>query len=428
MSDNALVGLGLLTVVVLVAANGFFVATEFAFVAVRRTRIEQLAAQGHSRARLLLSSLRDLDNYIAATQLGITMSSLALGWVGEPALAHLIEPPVEALVGSWAPAVSHAASVIVAFSVITSLHIVLGELAPKTLALERSEKTSLAVAAPMAIFNRVFRPFIWVMNQLGRLVVRPFGIRPVSEHESNMSPEELELVIEASARAGLLSTSELLLARRALEFSAIQADQIMVPRTEVIAIDSESTLEDVLATVEGTQHTRYPVYDRDLDHIVGVLDAKDLIGLLRRGGTAWQPLIRAAVAVPEGVSVEVAVAEMRARKVQLLVLVDEHGGTSGIVTADEVLHRLLGRWLGGDRSSGQAVRPLSTGNLLLSGLALIADVEEATDGNLASDDYDTIGGFMMTRLGRIPKVGDRVRIPGYEFRVTAMDGRRVERV
>lgn len=428
MSETSWTIVGLIAVVVLVAANGLFVATEFAYVAVRRSRIEQLAAGGQSRAKLLLASLRDLDNYIAATQLGITMSSLALGWVGEPALAHIIEPPVEALVGSWAPAISHAAAVTVAFTIITTMHIVLGELAPKTLALQRSEATALWVAAPIAVFNRIFRPFIWVMNTAGRAVVSPFGIKPMGDHESSLSSEELELVIEASARAGLLSTSELMLARRALEFSAIQANQIMVPRTEVVAVDTTASLGEILDLVERHQHTRYPVYEDDLDHVLGVLDAKDLLKLVRAGGTEWRPLIVPAVAIPESVSVEVAVQAMRVKQVQIVVLVDEHGGTSGILTADEVLYRLLGRWLGGGRQQGETVRPLAAGNLLVSGLALIADVEDATSAELASEDYDTIGGFIMHRLGRIPRVGDRIEVPGYQLRVMAMDGRRVDRV
>jgi CBS domain containing-hemolysin-like protein len=429
MPESTLTILGLVAVVILVAANGLFVATEFAYVAVRRSRIEQLAAGGQSRAKLLLASLHDLDNYIAATQLGITMSSLALGWVGEPALAHLIEPPVESVVGSWASTtVSHTVSVAFAFTVITTMHIVLGELAPKTLALQRSEATALWVAAPIAIFNRVFRPFIWVMNAAGRAVVSPFGIRPASEHEGNLAPEELELVIQASARAGLLSTSELMLARRALEFSAIQADQIMVPRTEVAAIDATSSLEEILAMVEQREHTRYPVFEEDLDHILGVLDAKDLLKLLRSGSSDWRSLVEPAVAIPESVSVEVAVQAMRARQVQIVVLVDEHGGTSGILTADEVLYRLLGRWLGGGRQQGETVRALAAGNLLVSGLALISDVEDATGAELSSEDYDTIGGFIMHRLGRIPRVGDRLEVTGYQFRVMAMDGRRVDRV
>lgn len=428
MSDTWLVIIGLVSVLLLVAANGLFVATEFAYVAVRRTRVEQLAESGHARAKLLLSSLHDLDNYIAATQLGITMASLALGWVGEPALARLIGPPVESVVGSWAPAISHGVAVAISFALITTLHIVLGELAPKTLALQRSEATALWVAAPIAVFNRIFRPFIWLMNAAGRAVVRPFGIHPAHEHEASLDTDELELVIQASARAGLLSTSELLLARRALEFSAIQADQIMVPRTEVVAIDAEDPLSEILDIVAKHQHTRYPVFEGDLDHILGILDAKDLLALVRSGSGDWRALVRPAVAIPETVSVEVAVATMRARQVQILLLIDEHGGTSGILTADEVLYRLLGRWLGGARPGGEAVRPLAAGNFLVSGLALITDVEDATHAELADEDYDTVGGFVMARLGRIPHVGDRVRVPGYEFRVMAMDGRRVDRV
>lgn len=430
MSETTLTIIGLVGVAFFVAANGFFVATEFSYVAVRRTRVEQLADSGMARARLLLGSLRDLDNYIAATQLGITMSSLALGWLGEPALAHLVEPPVETVVGSWAaPAVAHTVSVIIAFSIITMMHIVLGELAPKTLALQRSESTALFVAAPMAIFNRAFRPVIWLMNEAGRLVVRSFGVRPAAEHEEHLSADELEIVIEASARAGFLSTSQLLLAQRALEFSEIQADQIMIPRTEVIAIEAGDSLDEILEVVQTQQHTRYPIFEEDLDHILGILDAKDLLKLLKDGGADWHGLIEPAVAIPESVSVETAIAAMRANQVQIVVLVDEHGGTAGILTADEVLYRLLGRWLGSaGRPGGESVRQLPTGNLLLSGLALIADVEDATGAELAEEDYDTIGGFMMARLGRIPRVGDRVDLPGYQFRVVAMDGRRVDRV
>lgn len=429
MSDTWQIVLGLAAVLALVALNGLFVATEFAYVAVRRSRIEQLANQGQSRARVLLASLHDLDHYIAATQLGITMSSLALGWIGEPAVGRLIEPAVEDVAG---PFIAHTAAttiaVLLSFAVITAFHIVFGELAPKTVALQRSEATALWVAAPILLFSRIFRPFIWALNGAGRLVVRPFGLAAGNDHSSHLSSEEIEIVMQSSARAGLLSTSELLLARRALEFSEIQADQIMVPRTELIAFDVEASLPEILAVAEAQQHTRYPVYERDLDHIVGVLDVKDLLAVVRTGGDAWRQLVRPAVAIPESVSVEVAVAAMRSRQVQIVVLVDEHGGTSGILTADEVLYRLLGRWLGGRGQGHETVRTLPTGNLLLSGLALISDVEEATGAELADEDYDTVGGFIMARLGRVPRIGDRVELTGYEFRVMAMDGRRVDRV
>ena len=429
-SELWIVVISLGAVIGLVIANGLFVATEFAYVAVRRTRVEQRAESGDARARVLLTALNDLDTYIAATQLGITMSSLALGFVGEPAAARLIEPGVERVVhGWWAEAFAHGIAIAVAFTLITGMHIILGELAPKTMALQRSEQTALWVAAPIEVFNRIFRPFIWVMNQAGRLVVRPFGLTPASEAEERLDTEELALVIAASARAGLLSSSELHIARRALEYGEIQADQVMVPRLDVVALPLEATLDDVIDTVRRHDHRRYPVYDGDLDNTTGILDTKDLTRLLHEGGTDWHPLVRPVIAIPESVSLEVAVAEMRARKVQVVILIDEHGGTSGILTADEVLDRLLGRWHGGSRQAArERVHRLTSGNYLLDGQTLVSDVEEVTGVELSGEDYDTIGGFLMSRLGRIPRVGDRVPVEPFEFRVTAMENRRVDRV
>lgn len=421
-----IIGLGAMAA--LIAFNALFVAAEFAFVGVRRTRVEQLAATGHGRARLLLASLRALDRTIATTQLGITMAGLALGWLGEPVVAGLIEQPISAAL-AFAPAtVASVTTIAISFSLVTALVIVFAELVPKSVALDRAEGAALWLAVPVTVFGRIFQPFVWALNRAGRLIVRPFGIRPGSAAEETLDTDELELVIQASARAGLLSTSELLLARRALEFGAIQANQIMVPRTEVVAIDAEADLAAVLALVEQHQHTRYPVYEEDLDHVLGILDAKTLLPLLRDGETMWRSLVRPAVAIPEAVSVEVAVAAMRANQVQIVILIDEHGGTSGILTADEVLYRLLGRWLGRGPKGDETLRKLPAGNLLLSGLALIADVEDETGAELADEDYDTVGGFIMTRLGRIPRVGDRVDVHGYQFRVMAMDGRRVDRV
>ena len=429
MTDPWIITLGLAGVVALVAMNALFVAAEFAYVGARRTRIEQLAQEGRGRARLLLSSLGELDSYIATTQLGITLASIGLGWLGEPLLANLIEPPAEAVLGGWASeAASHAIGTAIAFGLITAVLIIFGELAPKSLALARAESVALAVVVPVALFRTVFRPFVWAMNTAGLAVVRAVGVQPTREHDEYLDPEELEIVIESSARAGLLSTSELLMARRALQLSAIQADQIMVPRTEVVAIDVDATLEELFETVEASKHTRYPVYRDTLDNIVGVLEIPSLLPVARKGGSDWQAKMGPAPAIPETVSVEVAVAEMRARGSRLLVLVDEHGGTSGILTSDEVLHRLLGRWLSSFDHERAPIRALSSGHFLMSGLTLIKDAEDATGMELNEEGYDTVGGLMMAHLGQIPKVGDRVELPGWELRVTVMDGRRVARI
>ena len=429
MSDTWIIISSLVGALVLVAANGLFVATEFAFVAVRRSRVEQLATAGSGRARLLLGSLRDLDRYIAATQLGITMSSLALGWIGEPAVGRVVEPPIDALFGSVAAQGATASvSFVLAFALITTFHIVFGELAPKTIALQRPEATALWVVRPIAIFARMFRPFIWAMNSSGRTVVRIFGLAPAGEHDGTLSTEELEIVIAASARAGLLSSSELMLARRALEFGEIRADQIMVPRTEVLAVDGSFSMVELLAFIAAHPHTRYPVFEDDLDTVLGILDTADLLAVVASGGEGWRSLARPAVAIPESVTAEAAVAAMRDRRVQMVILVDEHGGTSGILTADEVLYRLLGRWHGGRARGAEEIRKLPGGNLLLSGLTLVEDVEDATGMSITGEGYDTLGGFVMARLGRVPRIGDRLQVGDRELRVMAMDGRRVDRV
>jgi magnesium and cobalt transporter len=203
----------------------------------------------------------------------------------------------------------------------------------------------------------------------------------------------------------------------------------MVPRLDVVALPVDASLDEVLETVRRQDHRRYPVYDGDLDNTTGILDTKDLTRLLHEGGSDWRSLVRPVVAIPESVSLEVAVAEMRARKVQIVILIDEHGGTSGILTADEVLDRLLGRWHGGTRQTErERVHRLASGNFLLDGQSLVSDLQEVTGVDLSGEDYDTVGGFMMSRLGRIPRVGDRVAEGGFEFRVTAMDHRRVDRI
>ncbi|MGK2964592.1 MAG: hemolysin family protein [Tepidiformaceae bacterium] len=430
MSETEITIIGLVAVVALVAMNAFFVATEFSFVAVRRTRVEQLAAEGQARARVLTGALGNLDKSIATTQLGITVAGLALGWLGEPAIARVIEPPIESLLGGVvADSVARGVAIALAFILVTYVLIVVGELAPKAFALYHTEATALWSAAPIVVLARVFRPFTWTLNAGGRLVVKPLGVRPATEQDSSLSPDELELVIESSARAGLLSSSELMMARRALEFSDIQANQIMIPRTETVAIASDSTLEEVLDIAQRTQHTRYPVYEDDLDHVLGIIDTKDLLALIRRDRTDWRTAVKAAVAIPESVSAEIAVATMRSQQVQMLILVDEHGGTSGILTADELLYRLIGRWMSSSgRTTGESIRTLTGGNMLLSGLALVADLEDLIGADLSDGDYDTVGGFIMDRLGRIPRVGDKIAAANYEFRVLAMDARRVDRV
>src|SRR5215210_3328803 len=275
---------GLLAVAVLVLANGFFVATEFAIVAVRRSRLEQLAAEGHASARAAQDVVGHLDAYIAACQFGITLASLALGWLGEPALAHLLEPPLERLVGYFAPAAAHGVAIGLAFAMITALHIVIGELAPKGLALQRAEATALWVARPMQLFYLVFRWPINLLNLVGNGMLRLVGLEPAAGHEMVHSVEELRLLVTASQQAGTVEASEARIASRAFEFGELTAGALMTPRTEVEAVAAASTLPDLVAAAAATSHSRLLVYERSLDEVVGVLHVRDLFRALDRPG------------------------------------------------------------------------------------------------------------------------------------------------
>src|SRR5215218_8520601 len=271
---------GLLAVAVLVLANGFFVATEFAIVAVRRSRLEQLAQEGHPTARAAQDVVGHLDAYIAACQFGITLASLALGWLGEPALSHLLEPPLERLIGSFAPAAAHGVAIGMAFALITALHIVIGELAPKGLALQRAEATALWVARPMQLFYFVFRWPITLLNLVGNGELRLAGLQPAAGHEMVHSVEELRLLVTSSQQAGVVEESEARIASRAFRFADLTADDLMTPRTEVEAVPVTATVDEVLSRSMTGTHSRLLVYEGSLDEIVGVLHVRDLFKVL----------------------------------------------------------------------------------------------------------------------------------------------------
>src|SRR4051794_902896 len=284
MPDVSHLLLGLLAIMTLVMANGFFVAAEFALVTVRRTRIDQLIAEGSATARVVRRALSDPDSYIAATQLGITMTSLGLGWIGEPALASVIEPAFGVLGARVGLATAHSVAFTIAFAAITALHIVLGELAPKTVALQHPERTSLIVARPTELFMRVFWPFIRLLNGMGRTVVKAFGLRGPSGHSLVHSEEELKMLVTASQEAGVIEEDEEQMLHRVFGFADLTAGQVMVPRTEMVAVAADGPIEAVLQAVARGAHDRYPVYRNDLDNIMGILHLADLVPVLARGG------------------------------------------------------------------------------------------------------------------------------------------------
>jgi putative hemolysin len=428
---------GLLAVVALVLANGIFVAGEFALVSIRRSRVDQLAAEGNVLAKGVRDALDHLDMYIAATQLGITMASLALGWIGEPALAHLIEPLVVAL--PFVPVeerstASHTIVAVVAFIVMTVLHIVLGELVPKTMAIQRAEATALLIARPLGLFLYVFRLPIVVLNAMGNATVRLFGLQPSAGEEAVHSPDELRLLVAGSQEAGVLDETEAEIVTRVLGFHELAVREVMVPRTELQALPVTATLGEVMRLAITSGHSRFPVYEGDLDHVLGVLHLKDLFKLLKQGRPAdfsLRPLVRDLRVVPDSLPADTLLAQLRREQRSLALVVDEFGGVAGLVTLQDVLERIVGQFGDEFEAARPEVQPQPDGSVLIDGLARIEDV--ARECGLAvrpedTDEVETMGGLVMLRLGRLPSVGDEVPLDGTVLRVEQMDGRRVARL
>jgi putative hemolysin len=422
---------GLLAVIVLVLVNGFFVATEFAIVAVRRSRLEQLVREGHSRATLAQQVVAHLDAYIAACQLGITMASLALGWIGEPALAHLLAPPLERVVGRWGPVAAHGVAVGVAFALITGLHIVAGELAPKGIALQRPEVTALWVARPLQLFYLVFRWPITALNAVGNGVLWLIGLPPATEQSMVHSAEELELLVKASQRAGLVEESEARIAARAFQFADLVAGDLMTPRTELEAIPIGIEREDLLRSLATTRHSRLLVYEGSLDNVLGVIRVRALVPLLAQPHEPFdiRPFIRPILTVPESRGADDLLEDLRKAGRALAVVVDEYGGTAGIVTLGDLMRALVGRIDEESTVGGPAgVTPQPDGSLLVDGLMRVHELEEllGTELNEAErGDVATVGGLIMTRLDHMPRPGDEVTVAGHRLRVERLDGRRV---
>jgi CBS domain containing-hemolysin-like protein len=418
----------------LVFANGFFVATEFAIVKIRATRLQALVDEGKPGAGNALKMVEKLDAYLSATQFGITLASLGLGWLGEPAFAHLLEPVIAGLVPEGARAtVAHSAAVAIAFAIITFLHIVVGELAPKSLAIQRAEATTLTVALPMRAFYFLFYPAIWLLNGIARRLLRAFGLDPASEAHEAHSEDELRVILHSSAEAGSITTSRAELLERALEMAQKTARQVMVPRNQVKYLDVEEPLEKCIADARAAGHTWLPVCRGSLDEVEGVVNAKDLFFLLSKGELRGLAQVqRPVLFIPENVSLEQLLAEFRRRRRQMALVVDEHGGTSGLVSIADVVAEVVGDVAELGRRM-EEVRSLPGGRFELPGTAQLDDLEERLDVtfDLKEDEQGevtTIAGYLMTKLGRVPEKGDSLKLDMWRILVEEVDGPRVVRV
>ncbi len=416
-------------VLALVLANGFFVAAEFSIVTVRKTRIDQMIAEGHRGARAVRRAVSNPDPFIAATQLGITMASIGLGWIGEPALAAMVQPTIAFLPVGMAVTTAHTIAVAIAFAIVTALHIVLGELAPKTIALEQAEATALIVVRPTELFMQAFWPFIRVLNGAGRAVVRLLGLRGGDQSGMVHSEEELKMLVTASQQAGVIEEQEEQMLHRVFGFADLAAGQVMVPRTELVAVKADTPLRDLVRTIGQGGPTSLPVYREDMDDVVGMLHVTDLLKALAAGDAhaSAGALAREVLTVPVTLGANDLLAEMRRRRAREALVIDEHGGTAGLVTFESLMERIIGE-IPGVRGAQARTVVRDDGSADIDGLALASDINTQFGLHIDEDTYTTIGGYVLGRLGRRARLGDTLDVEGRKMRVDTLDGLRVAKV
>ncbi|MBN6188447.1 HlyC/CorC family transporter [Aneurinibacillus sp. BA2021] len=428
MSTDPLSALLYLTaVVLLVLLNGFFVAAEFAIVKVRSTRINQLVMEGNKRANLAKKLTDNLDAYLSATQLGITLASLGLGWIGEPAIAELLGPLLHVL--HVPETITHTLSFIVAFSIITFLHIVLGELAPKSMAIQKAEGTALWTAGPLIFFYKVMYPFIWALNRTAFFFLRFIGIQPTTDHDSAHTEEEIRILMQQSHKSGLIDQTELTLVDNVFEFAERNAREIMIPRTDMVCVFQDDPFEETFQIVMEEMHTRYPVAAGDKDNIIGFVHIKDIYRLyMGNMKNDLNSIIRPVERVPESIHISDLLKQMQRNRSQMSIVIDEYGGTAGLVTVEDILEEIVGEIQDEFDEERPHIEQKAETSFSVDGRLLIEDVNDRFGLDINSDDYDTIGGWVFSQVEFPPQVGQVVYANGYEFKVSEVDHLRIVRL
>ncbi|HZP95897.1 MAG TPA: hemolysin family protein [Candidatus Limnocylindria bacterium] len=420
-------GAAILLTAILVLVNGFFVAAEYSFVRVRGTQLDELAKTGSVRAKLAARISDDIEPYISTVQLGVTLASLGVGLLGEPAVSRLIDP-VFGWLRDTSDAAFHVVSFLIAFALVTYVTVVFGELAPKYLAIQRPLPVALWTAHPLHYTYRAAYPFIWLMNRSAAAVLRAVGAKATGDLDVH-SDEELKMLVAASARQGVLQESERVIVGNALDFADTVVRQVMIPRTEIAAVPEDLDLGGLIAVARQTRLSRFPVYREDLDHVVGVVHVKDLVGVDRTSHAKARDLMRRVPFIPETLRLDQALAEFRRQRAGLAIVIDEFGGTAGVVTLADILEELVGEVRDEfEPADVQRIREEAPGTFSIDGLVALDDLRDRLQIALAGEPYDTVGGLVFGRLGRVAEVGDVVEVEGYRFQVTAVDGRRVAQV
>ena len=417
----------LLLVIFLIAMNGFFVAAEFACVKIRPSRLETLIQEGSRQAKYAKKLTDHLDASLSVTQLGITLASLGLGWVGEPAVATLILPITHAI--GLDDVIGHTIALALAFSIITGLHIVLGELTPKTMAIQNVEKIMLSVALPMLVFHRVMYPFVWLLNHVANWVAHRMGFHTASEGDDAHTEEEIRLLMEESHRQGLIDDTEVDFVDNVFDFTDLNVREIMTPRTDMVCLYLEDTMDENLHIILEEQLTRYPICHEDKDHIVGFLHVKDLMRVMAEGRKPnLRRLARKALIVPERMDVSVLLKTMQKQRSQMAIVVDEYGGTAGMVTIEDIVEEIVGDIQ--DEFDEERPTAERRGKRIFSVDAkmLLEELEDILEIDIEDEDVDTVGGWLYDQIGQTPRVGQMAAAGGNLFYVEEVDGVRITRV
>lgn len=433
--DEPNIYFNLFLIAFLLFSNGFFVASEFAMVKVRKTRIEQLVNEGNYNAKIAMEALKDLDKFIAAVQLGVTISSIGLGWVGEGTLARIIEPIFVFLPGVSQTVATHTVSVSIAFALITFFHVVLGELIPKSIALEYTEKTALWVARPMNVLTLIFNPFIWVLNGFGNLVLKILNIPHSHKGSLVHSTEELDMLVNASFDGGELNETEKDMLHNVFKFSDLTAKQVMVPRTDMICIPIDMPLEELNKLAIENQYTRYPVYEEDIDHITGFVHVKDLFSLSIKDEVCPVAKIqRNILLVPETMTMDKLVLEFKKCKGQMAIVVDEFGGTSGLLTLEDVIEEIFGDVqdeFDEESEEETEIVEIAPNTYMANSMTRLDEFAEffnIDEKEIDDEDIDTIGGLVVKLLGRLAEVDDVAEFKNLTFVVKEVDGARITKL
>ncbi|MBP1913832.1 CBS domain containing-hemolysin-like protein [Lederbergia galactosidilyticus] len=421
----------LLLIALLIALTAFFVATEFAIVKIRSSRIDQLVEEGKAGAKAAKHVITHMDEYLSACQLGITVTALGIGWLGEPAVKSLLDPIFDKL--QINPSVSTIISVAVSFLFITYLHVVVGELAPKTVAIQRAENVTLLAAKPIVWFYRLMFPFIWLLNGSARLIIKAFGMQPVTEHETSHSEEELRIILSDSYKSGEINHSELLYVNNIFKFDDRSAKEIMVPRTEMVSLSTDNSFQDWMNIIKTEKLTRYPIYDGDKDNIIGIINVKDiLMAQINHTKTLSEmeltSFLKPVILIIETISIQELFLKMQQERIHMAVLMDEYGGTSGLVTIEDIIEEIVGEIRDEfDTDEQEEITKVSEDQYLFSGKVLVNEVNDILGITLSDEEVDTLGGWILSQNSDV-KIGDTFSHDQYSFTVNEMDGHQVRYV